>query len=207
MFFMCLKKGAIGSAAEKVTLYNPSLNWGTPLNCFRYLNLLWVFLCKELILASFSRQLVFLEYSCPQDQAWYWHFLLDLLFSYFLNFFFDARILSRRVFSCSFCSSSSDCDSWFFNISFITNRTSIASSCYFSHLFLIQCYSNLCLITLICWWRFISLNLDLWLILRYCKRYPPHLTSDKIEALKEAGVVISNSPAGLGKTLLSVLGK
>ena len=29
----------------------------------------------------------------------------------------------------------------------------------------------------------------------------------KIEALKEAGVVISNSPAGLGKTLLSVLGK
>jgi succinyl-CoA synthetase alpha subunit len=30
---------------------------------------------------------------------------------------------------------------------------------------------------------------------------------DKIEALKEAGVVISNSPAGLGKTLLNVLGK
>ena len=30
---------------------------------------------------------------------------------------------------------------------------------------------------------------------------------DKIEALKDAGVVISNSPAGLGKTLLSVLGK
>jgi succinyl-CoA synthetase alpha subunit len=29
----------------------------------------------------------------------------------------------------------------------------------------------------------------------------------KIEALKEAGVVISNSPAGLGKTLLNVLGK
>ena len=30
---------------------------------------------------------------------------------------------------------------------------------------------------------------------------------DKIEALKDAGVVISNSPAGLGKTLLNVLGK
>ena len=30
---------------------------------------------------------------------------------------------------------------------------------------------------------------------------------DKIDALKEAGVVISESPAGLGKTLLEVLGK
>ena len=30
---------------------------------------------------------------------------------------------------------------------------------------------------------------------------------DKIEALKDAGVIISNSPAGLGKTLLNVLGK
>lgn len=31
--------------------------------------------------------------------------------------------------------------------------------------------------------------------------------NDKIDALKEAGVVISESPAGLGKTLLDVLGK
>ena len=31
--------------------------------------------------------------------------------------------------------------------------------------------------------------------------------NDKIDALKEAGVVISESPAGLGKTLLEVLGK
>ena len=31
--------------------------------------------------------------------------------------------------------------------------------------------------------------------------------NDKIDALKEAGVVISESPAGLGKTLLNVLGK
>ena len=31
--------------------------------------------------------------------------------------------------------------------------------------------------------------------------------NDKIDALKEAGVVISDSPAGLGKTLLNVLGK
>ena len=30
---------------------------------------------------------------------------------------------------------------------------------------------------------------------------------DKIEALKSAGVTISNSPAALGKTLLEVLGR
>ena len=30
---------------------------------------------------------------------------------------------------------------------------------------------------------------------------------DKIEALKDAGVVISKSPAGLGETLLEVLGR
>ena len=31
--------------------------------------------------------------------------------------------------------------------------------------------------------------------------------NDKIEALKNAGVVISKSPAGLGETLLEVLGR